>query len=59
MLGLFRKKDPICGMKEVKGEGMMDEETGTWLCSDACKEEFAKRKAAAKKQAANKPLCCQ
>lgn len=43
IFGLFRKKDPICGMKEEKGKGFIDEETGCWFCSEACRAEFGSR----------------
>ena len=42
LFGLFKKKDPICGMKEEKGKGLVDE-TGNWFCSQNCKDEFGKK----------------
>lgn len=43
VFGLFKKKDPICGMKEEKGTGFVDKETGHWFCNQSCKEKFDKR----------------
>jgi YHS domain-containing protein len=43
VFGLFKKKDPVCGMKQEKGKGLIDEKTGNWFCSSQCKEEFVKR----------------
>lgn len=34
MFGLFKRKDPICGMKEERGKGV--EKEGKWFCSEAC-----------------------
>jgi YHS domain-containing protein len=42
MFGLFKRKDPICGMKEVKGTGIENE--GKWFCSEACLEGYKKQK---------------
>ena len=38
MFGLFKKKDPICGMKEEKGKGMIV--NGNWFCSENCKKQY-------------------
>lgn len=35
MFGLFKRKDPICGMKEEKGKGL--EFDNKWFCSENCK----------------------
>ena len=51
VFGLFKKKDPICGMKETKGKGMYQE--GNWFCSKSCLDQFNKAKKEAKK--ADKP----
>lgn len=37
----FRKKDPICGMKEEKGKGLYY--NGDWFCSNDCKENYKKQ----------------
>lgn len=34
-----KRIDPVCKMKESRGEGM--EKDGMWFCSVACMEEFA------------------
>lgn len=38
MFGLFKRKDPICGMKEEKGKGV--EKEGKWFCSETCVKKF-------------------
>ncbi|HLD43649.1 MAG TPA: hypothetical protein VJB08_06735 [Candidatus Nanoarchaeia archaeon] len=38
MFGLFKKKDPVCGMKKEEGKGLMD--GGNWFCSESCRKEF-------------------
>lgn len=38
MFGLFKRKDPVCGMKEEKGRGK--EKNGKWFCSDDCAEKY-------------------
>lgn len=40
VFGLFKKTDPICGMKQEKDKGFTDEKTGNWFCSENCKQEF-------------------
>ena len=40
MLGLFKRKDPICGMKEEKGKGI--EKHGKWFCCQNCADEYDK-----------------
>ena len=40
MLGLFKRKDPICGMKEEKGKGF--ENGGKWFCSRDCLNKYEK-----------------
>lgn len=44
----FKRRDPICGMKEEKGKGI--EKDGSWFCSGACarKHEQAVRKSKGK-----------
>ena len=36
----FKKKDPICGMKQKKGTGI--EKHGQWFCSSNCLNAFEK-----------------
>ena len=43
VFGLFKKKDPICGMNEERGKGFVDKETGHWFCNQSCKEEFYRK----------------
>jgi YHS domain-containing protein len=38
VFGLFARKDPICGMKEVKNKGAIRK--GKWFCSEACVKAF-------------------
>ena len=38
MFGLFRRKDPVCGMKEEKGNGV--EKEGKWFCSSNCLKAY-------------------
>lgn len=40
MFSLFKKKDPICGMKEEKGKGKIVD--GNWFCNDSCLKEYKK-----------------
>lgn len=40
MLGLFKRKDPICGMKEEKNKGF--EKSGSWFCSKNCLDKYEK-----------------
>ncbi len=57
VFGLFRKKDPICGMKQEKGKGFVDE-TGNWFCNQHCKSEFDKKRKEYEKQNRHKGGCC-
>jgi len=50
---LFKKKDPICGMKQEKGKGT--EKDGNWFCSVACEKKFAEQKS---KHNTPKKSCC-
>ena len=38
VFGLFKRKDPICGMKEEKGKGI--EKHGKWFCNQNCLKEY-------------------
>jgi len=57
MISLFRKKDPVCGMRQEKGKGFIDENTKNWFCSNSCKDEFDTRMKKAVKST-DKPSCC-
>ena len=38
IFGLIKRKDPICGMKEIKGTG--SEKHGKWFCHPNCIKEY-------------------
>lgn len=38
VFGLFKRKDPICGMKEEKGKGM--DKYGKWFCNQDCLKKY-------------------
>jgi len=38
VFGLFKRKDPVCGMKEEKGKGT--EKNGKWFCSEHCVNKY-------------------
>ena len=38
----FKKKDPVCGMKEEKGRGMHEE--NNWFCSKECLKKYKLKK---------------
>jgi len=40
MFGLFKKTDPICGMKQEKGKGI--EKHGKWFCNQSCLKQYEK-----------------
>ena len=42
VFGLFKKTDPICGMKEEKGKGISLQ--GKWFCSKVCVKKYEKQK---------------
>lgn len=56
MLGLFKKTDPVCGMKQEKDKGILDEKN--WFCSERCKDEFDQAKAAHEKKMKKSGGCC-
>jgi len=59
VFGLFKKKDPICGMKEEDGKGFVDEKTGHWFCNQNCKDEFDKGlMKMEQKRSKHKGSCC-
>jgi YHS domain-containing protein len=37
-MGLFKKKDPVCGMKEIRKEGITKH--NKWFCSNTCLTQF-------------------
>jgi len=49
VFNLFKKKDPICGMKEEKGKGI--EKHGKWFCGQSCLKAY-------EKGTKNKQSCC-
>ncbi len=57
VFGLFKKKDPVCGMKEEKGKGLLN--AGNWFCSDKCHKEYEQRMKEAVKKFENLPSCCR
>lgn len=54
VFGLFKRKDPICGMKEEQGKGI--EKQGKWFCSDKCVKKF--ETAVKKSEKESKGGCC-
>ncbi len=40
VFGLFRKKDPVCGMKKEEGKGI--DKDGNWFCSQSCLKQYEK-----------------
>jgi len=52
MFGLFKKIDPICGMKEEKNKGI--KKHGQWFCHENCLKKFEGK--SAKKH--GKKCCC-
>ncbi|MBI2135849.1 hypothetical protein HYU06_02145 [Candidatus Woesearchaeota archaeon] len=57
ILGIFKKKDPVCGMKEEKGKGMYC--CNEWFCSKECRKEWNKRMKEAVEKYKNLPPCCR
>jgi len=41
MFGLFKKKDPVCGMKEKEGTGIKKD--NEWFCSNDCLKKYEKQ----------------
>ncbi len=56
VFGLFKRKDPICGMKEEKGKGI--EKHGKWFCSDNCVNKFEAAIKKSEKEASKGGGCC-
>lgn len=38
VFGLFKKTDPVCGMKEEKGKGITKH--GQWFCNESCLKKY-------------------
>ncbi len=53
MFGLFKKRDPVCGMKKEESKGI--EEEDKWFCSNSCLEKYKEKK---KKTPSARPSCC-
>ena len=49
----FKKKDPVCGMKQEENKGK--ENYGHWFCSDKCMKTYEK---GLNKMKNHKPGCC-
>ena len=49
----FKKKDPICGMKQENEKGI--EKLGNWFCSNACLTKYEKQLKGFKDK---NPGCC-
>lgn len=41
MFGLFKKKDPICGMVEEKGKGFIKYDK--WFCNERCLKDYERK----------------
>jgi len=53
VFGLFKRKDPICGMTEEKGKGI--EKHDKWFCSSKCASDYGTKIKKASKQGG---CCC-
>ncbi|MFA5796440.1 MAG: hypothetical protein WC916_00195 [Candidatus Woesearchaeota archaeon] len=53
VFNLFKKKDPVCGMKEEKDKGISKHEK--WFCSQNCLDTYEKE---IKKSSKSKHSCC-
>ena len=51
---IFKKEDPVCGMKEEKGKGIIQE--GNWFCCKECLEQYKKNTKNLNKS--KKGCCC-
>jgi YHS domain-containing protein len=51
VFGLFKKTDPVCGMKEEKGKGISKHDK--WFCSSDCLKKYEKGSKESKKHG-----CC-
>ncbi|MBT4539360.1 hypothetical protein HOI26_03995 [Candidatus Woesearchaeota archaeon] len=54
---IFKRKDPICGMKEEKGKGTTDN-SKNWFCSESCKKEYKKKISQHGKESKKVKSCC-
>jgi len=57
VFGMFKKKDPFCGMKEEKGKGINDK-SGNWFCSDDCKKGYLNKINQHNKDTKKVKSCC-
>ena len=56
LFGLLKRKDPICGMKEEKGNGL--EFDSKWFCSENCKKQYEVNPKAENKEHKHGGCCC-
>jgi YHS domain-containing protein len=56
VFGLFKRKDPICGMKEEKGKGM--EKHGKWFCNENCLKKYEGAIKESEKKSSKGGCCC-
>ncbi|PIN77952.1 YHS domain-containing protein [Candidatus Woesearchaeota archaeon CG10_big_fil_rev_8_21_14_0_10_33_12] len=54
VFGLFKKRDPVCGMKEEDGKGQIYQ--GKWFCSDTCLNTYKDKEKKSEKHAGGS--CC-
>jgi YHS domain-containing protein len=56
VFGLFKRKDPICGMKEEKGKGI--EKDGKWFCNQNCLKQYEGAIKKTEKKMGKGGCCC-
>ncbi len=56
VFGLFKRKDPICGMKEEKGKGT--EKDGKWFCNQNCLNKYEEAVKKNEKKMGQGGSCC-
>jgi len=56
VFGLFKRKDPICGMKEEKGKGI--EKHGKWFCNESCLKKYEEAINKSEKEMQKGGSCC-
>ena len=56
MFGLFRRKDPVCGMKEEKGKGI--EKESKWFCSKDCMKKYETKNKEIHGKKSEQHSCC-
>jgi len=54
---MFRKKDPVCGMREENGKGIKDK-SGNWFCSENCQKEYQQKIKSHDKETKKVRSCC-